>query len=155
MALLPIKRKEGTVGGLNNLSRMHDDMHDLVRSFFGPNWNWPTNWSGGAAWPAIDVADHENEYLVKAEVPGCKAEDIDISISGNVLTISGEKKVEKEVKEKDYYHSERSFGSFRRDLNLATDVDSTKIEAECKNGVLTVKLPKSEKAKPAKIKIKG
>ncbi|MFC1765554.1 Hsp20/alpha crystallin family protein, partial [Planctomycetota bacterium] len=107
------------------------------------------------AWPALDVADHENEYVVKAEVPGCKAEDIDIAVSGNVLTISGEKRDEKEVKEKDYYHSERSFGSFRRDLRLATDVDTTKIEAECKNGVLTVKLPKSEKALPAKIKIKG
>ena len=154
MALLPVKRKEGTTSGLNSLTRMHDDMHDLVRSFFGPSWSWPTTWGSGA-WPAIDVADQENEYLVKAEVPGCKAEDIDITVSGNVLTISGEKKEEKEVKEKDYYHSERSFGSFRRDLNLATDVDTAKIKAECSNGVLTVKLPKSEKAKPTKIEIKG
>ena len=75
----------------------------------------------------------EDKYLVKAEVPGCKADDIDITVSGNVLTISGEKKEEKEVKEKDYYHSERSFGSFRRDLNLATDVDTAKIKAECNN----------------------
>ncbi len=57
------------------------------------------------------------------------------------------------VKEKDYYHSERSFGSFRRDLTLATDVDTSKIEAECKNGVLTLKLPKSEKARPAKMNV--
>ena len=152
MALLANRHKEGTIG---DVRRTHDDMGDLVRSFFGPTWNWPRTWERSIAWPALDVADHENEYVVKAEVPGCKAEDIDISVSGNVLTISGEKKEEKEVKEKDYYHSERSFGSFRRDLSLATDVDTTKIDAECKNGILTVKLPKCEKAKPAKIQIKG
>ena len=130
-------------------------MNDLVRGFLGPSWNWPRTWGRNVAWPAIDITDNENEYVVKAEVPGCKAEDIDITVAGNVLTISGEKKVEKEVKEKDYYHSERSFGSFRRDLRLATDIDTGKIEAECRDGVLAVKLPKSEKAMPAKIKIKG
>ena len=151
MTLLPTRRKEGRFGDLRHAN---DDMDALVRSFFGPGWNWPTTWGRTAAWPAIDVADHDNEYVVKAEVPGCKAEDIDISVAGNVMTISGEKKDEKEVKEKDYYHSERSFGSFRRDITLATDVETSKIDAECKNGILTVKLPKSEKAKPTKIEIK-
>jgi HSP20 family protein len=71
-----------------------------------------------------------------------------------MLTISGEKKQEKEQKEKGYYHIERTYGSFRRDLNLASDVDPDKIKAACKDGVLTVTLPKTEKAKPIKVKVK-
>jgi HSP20 family protein len=138
---------------INDLARVQQEINEMARSFFG-NGGAPGAWQG-AAWPAIDIADQEHEYLVKVEVPGCNIEDIEISVSGNLLTIHGEKKQEQEVKEKGYYHVERSFGSFRRDLNLAGDVDTTKIDAECKNGVLTVKLPKTEKAKPAKIKIKG
>jgi len=126
-------------------------MDDLFGAFFG---DWPM-FSERAVWPAIDVADSENEIVVKAEVPGCKAEDIDISVHGNTLTISGEKKAEEEKKEKGYYHLERSYGSFRRELSLPGDVDPDKVEASCKNGVLTVTLSKSEKEKAVKVKIKG
>jgi HSP20 family protein len=149
MALLPVKRKEG---GRSSLSRLHDEMDDLFRSFFSDG-DWPV-WSG-SRWPAIDIAEKDNEFMVKAEVPGCKADDIDISVHGNVLTISGEKKAEEEKKEKGYYHIERSYGSFRRDLHLATEVNPGKIEATCKDGVLTITLPKSEKAKAVKVKVKG
>jgi len=149
MALLPVKRKEG---GRGSLTRLHDEMDDLFRGFFS-DWDWPV-WSG-SRWPAIDIAEKDNEFVVKAEVPGCKADDIDISVHGSTLTISGEKKAEEEKKEKGYYHVERSYGSFRRDFNLASDIDSEKIEATCKDGVLTIKLPKSEKAKAVKIKVKG
>lgn len=149
MALLPVKRKEG---GRGSLTRIHDEMDDLFRGFFS-DWDWPV-WSG-SRWPAIDIAEKDNEFVVKAEVPGCEADDIDISVHGNMLTISGEKKQEEEKKEKGYYHMERSYGSFRRDLNLATDVDPSKIEATCKDGILTITLPKSEKAKAVKIKVKG
>ena len=148
MALLPVKRKEG---GRGSLTRLHDEMDDLFRGFFS-DWDWPV-WSG-SRWPAIDIAEKDNEFVVKAEVPGCKADDIDISVHGSTLTISGEKKAEEEKKEKGYYHVERSYGSFRRDFNLASDIDSEKIEATCKDGVLTIKLPKSEKAKAVKIKVK-
>jgi HSP20 family protein len=150
MTLLPIRRREMPI---NDLARMQSEMQELARSLFG-NWDMSSAWRS-VAWPAIDIADQEHEYVVKAEVPGCKIDDIDLSVSGNILTIRGEKKQEQEVNEKGYYHVERSFGSFRRDLNLAGDVDVAKIDAECKNGVLTVKLPKTEKAKPAKIKVKG
>ncbi len=150
MTLLPIKRREMPI---NDLDRAQSEMQDMVRSLFG-KWDIPSAWRS-VAWPAIDIADQEREYVVKAEVPGCRIEDIELSVSGNILTISGEKKQEQEVKEKGYYHVERSFGSFRRDLNLAGDVDIAKIDAECKNGVLTVRLPKTEKAKTAKIKVKG
>jgi len=133
------------------MARLHDEMDNLLGRFFG-DWEWPV--FGQARWPTLDVAEGENEYIVKAEVPGCKASDIDISIHGNVLTISGEKKEEQEKKEKGYYHLERSYGSFRRDVNLGGDVNEGKIEAACKDGVLTITLPKSEKAKATKIKIK-
>ena len=150
MTLLPIKRREMPI---NDWARAQSEMQDMMRSLFG-NRDVPSAWHS-VAWPAIDIADQEHEYLVKVEVPGCRIEDIDLSVSSNILTICGEKKQEQEAKEKGYYHVERSFGSFRRDLNLAGDVDIAKIDAECKNGVLTVTLPKTEKAKTAKIKIKG
>jgi HSP20 family protein len=106
-------------------------------------------------WPAVDIAEDENAITVKAEVPGCKAEDIDISVHGNTLTISGEKKTEEEKKEKGYYHLERSYGSFRREFTMPANADPNKVEASCKNGVLTVVLPKSEKEKAVKVKVKG
>jgi HSP20 family protein len=149
MALLPVKRSTGV---RSDLARLHDEMDDLVRSFFEP-WEMPV-WSRGR-WPAVDVAEKEDRFLVKAEVPGCKAEDIDISMSGNILTISGEKKREEETKEKGYYQLERWYGSFRRDLSLAGDVDPAKIDAVCKDGVLTITLPKTEKAKAVKVKVRA
>jgi HSP20 family protein len=145
MALLPVHKRSGS-----DLARLHRDMDDLFGSFFG---DWPVL-SERNVWPAIDIADSENEITVKAEVPGCKAEDIDISVHGSTLTISGEKKAEEEKKEKGYYHLERSYGSFRRELGLPNDVDPSKVEASCKNGVLTITLPKSEKAKAVKVKVK-
>ncbi|MBN1795287.1 MAG: Hsp20/alpha crystallin family protein [Sedimentisphaerales bacterium] len=146
MAMLSPRRKG------NDLARLHRDMDDLFGTFFG---DWPTLSTERAVWPAMGVADNENEIIVKAEVPGCNAEDIDISVHGNTLAISGEKKHEEEKKEKGYCHIERSYGSFRREVNLPTDVESEKVEAACKNGVLTITLPKAEKAKTTKIKVKG
>ncbi|MCJ7615400.1 MAG: Hsp20/alpha crystallin family protein [Desulfobacterales bacterium] len=147
MALVPARKR-----GRNELARLHDEMDGLLGQFLG-DWDWPV--LGHTHWPAIDVAEKDNEFVVKVEVPGCKADDIDISVHGNMLTISGEKKAEEEKKEKGYYHMERSYGSFRRDLNLASEVDPAKIEAACKDGVLTITVPKSEKAKPVKVKVKG
>ena len=127
-------------------------MNNLVKSLQEP-WERPL-W-GGSQLPAIDIAEKDNEFVVKMEVPGCRAEDVDISVHGNILTISGEKKQEEERKEKGYYYSERSYGSFRRDLTLASEVPPGKIEATCKDGVLTITVPKTEKAKPVKVKVKG
>ncbi len=147
MALVPVKKK---VRG--DLARLHDEMDELLGSFFG-SWDMPLFQRG--RFPAIDIAEDENEVVVKAEVPGCKPDDIDISIHGSTLTINGEKKQSEEKKERGYYHIERSYGSFRRDMNLPADVDTSKVEAACKDGILTVTLPKAEKAKALKVKIKG
>jgi HSP20 family protein len=149
MALLPIKRRERERGSLASL---HDEMDDLFKDFFS-DWDGGPFWSR-TRWPALDIAEDENEFTIKAEVPGCKAEDIDISVHGNILTISGEKKQEKEEKGKGYRHTERSYGSFRRDVNLASEVDSNKVEATYKDGILSIKLPKTEKTKAVKIKVK-
>lgn len=147
MKIVPFHR-----GHRHSLANLHNEMDDLFDSFFR---GLDRPFTGYKAWPAIDVAEEEDAFIVKAEVPGCKASDIDISIHGSNLTISGEKKQEEEKKEKGYYHIERSYGSFRRDLNLGSDIATDKVEAECKDGVLTINLPKAEKAKAARIKVKA
>jgi HSP20 family protein len=145
MALLEKRRGRG------ELSRLHDEVDDLFKNFLEP---WEMPGFRTRRWPVLDIAENENEFMIKAEVPGCKAEDIDISVHGNMLTISGEKSQEREEKEKGYYHVERTYGSFRRDLNLTSGVDPEKIEATCKDGILSLRLPKSEKAKAIKVKVK-
>ena len=135
-----------------DLARLHGEMDDLFGGFFR---GLDRPFTGYKAWPAIDVAEEEDAIIVRAEVPGCKADDINISVHGNKLTISGEKKLSEEKKEKGYYHVESSYGSFKRELTLPTDVDQSKIDATCKNGVLSVTLPKAEKARAIKVKIKA
>ena len=147
MTLVPINRRRN-----NGLARLHHEMDDLFDGFFR---GLDRPFLGYKAWPAIDVAEQEDAIIVRAEVPGCKAEDVDISVYGNTLTISGEKKLTEEKKEKDYYHVESTYGSFRREVTLSTEVDQGKIDATCKDGVLNITLPKSEKAKAVKVKVKG
>ena len=135
-----------------DLARLHGEMDDLFGGFFrgfdGP-------FAGYKAWPAIDVAEEEDAIIVRAEVPGCKAGDFDISVHGKVLTISGEKKLSDEKKEKGFYHVESTYGSFRREITLPTDVNQSKVDAAYKDGVLSITLPKAEKAKTIKVKIKA
>jgi HSP20 family protein len=147
MTLVPIHKSRN-----NGLATLHHEMDDLFDSFFR---GLDRPFAGYKTWPAIDVAEEDNAIVVRAEVPGCKAEDIDISVFGNRLTISGEKKLTEEKKEKGYYHVESSYGSFRRELTLPTDVDQEKIDAVCKDGVLSITLPKAEKSKAVKVKVKG
>ena len=103
--------------------------------------------------PAIEVFEKEDRFLVKAELPGMKEEDIDVSAVGDTLTIKGERKVESEVKEEDYYCCERSYGSFFRSIALPSHVDAEKIEASYEDGVLEVSLPKIPEVKPKKISV--
>jgi len=103
--------------------------------------------------PAIDVFEKEDKFVVKAELPGMKEEDIDVSVVGDTLTIKGERKTESEVKEEDYYCCERSYGSFYRAIALPSNVDTKKIEASYEDGVLEVTLPKTAEVKPKKISV--
>lgn len=145
MTLLPLRQER------SELARIHRDMDDLFGTFFG---GMPA-WAERQVWPAINISETDSDVTVKAEVPGCRAEDIDISVQGNTLSISGQKKQEKEEKEKGYYYAERSYGSFRRDLTLPSEVEHNKIDAAYKDGILTIKMPKSEKAKAVKVKVKS
>jgi len=129
-------------------------MDDLFDSFFR-GLDKPFSLFGERAWPAIDVAEKDEAILVRAEVPGCTPEDIDISVYGNTLTLSGEKKESREANGDGFYHMESSYGSFRREIPLPAEVDADKIEAVVKDGILSVTLPKAEKSKAVKVKVKG
>ncbi|MCP9439818.1 MAG: Hsp20/alpha crystallin family protein [Nitrospira sp.] len=104
--------------------------------------------------PLVDIEENDKEYVIKAELPEMKKEEIKVSVEDDVLCISGERKREKEEKGKKYHRVERSYGCFERSFTLPDDADGTKVNAEYKDGVLRVHLPKSEKAKPKAIEVK-
>jgi HSP20 family protein len=103
--------------------------------------------------PLADITEDEKEYLIKAELPELKKEDVKVTVENGVLTISGERKFEKEEKKKKYHRVERGYGTFMRSFTLPDDADGNKVKAEFKNGLLTVRLPKSEHAKPKQIEV--
>ncbi len=104
--------------------------------------------------PLVDVIEDEKEYLVKAELPDIKKEDVKITVQDDVLTISGERTQEKEEKGKRFHRIERAYGSFSRSFTLPEDADPAKVAADFKNGMLTVHITKSERAKPKSIEVK-
>ncbi len=103
----------------------------------------------------VDVSQTENEVVVKASLPGAKPEDVDISILGDILTIKGESKSEQETKEQDYTRREVRYGAFERQLSLPAPVKAEQAEANFENGILTLRIPKAEEAKPKRIEIKA
>ncbi len=134
-------------GGLVSL---HDAVDDVFNRFFEDWGDSPmTRWV-----PALDLCEREDAVVVRAEMPGMGAEDIDLSVHGDTLTISGEKNERKEDEKDNVYHTERRYGRFQRSVTLPMTVDAGRIEATFKNGVLVVTLPKSEQAKPRKIEVK-
>lgn len=104
--------------------------------------------------PSIDVYEEKDSVVVKAELPGMKKEDIEVNLAGESLTIKGEKKEDKEVKEDNYYRRERSYGSFLRTVALPCEVKSAEIKASFKDGVLEIRMPKTEEAKKNSIAVK-
>lgn len=103
--------------------------------------------------PVIDIIDKEDHYLVKAHVPGFKKEELDISIEGDILTLKGETKSEKEEKKENYYYKESSEGSFLRSVKLDTEIKKDGVKASLKDGILDVELPKIEAKKAQKVEI--
>jgi HSP20 family protein len=104
--------------------------------------------------PPVDIIENDQEFVVKAELPGVAKEDVKITVTNDVLTIRGEKQQEKESKGKGVHRLERVAGTFQRSFTLPTSVKSDKIEAKFENGVLTLSLPKVEEAKPKEIEVK-
>jgi HSP20 family protein len=105
--------------------------------------------------PAVDVREENDAVVVEAELPGMKAEDVNVSLEGNLLTISGERKFEHEKEEEGYRRIERSYGSFSRSFTLPDTVELERCEADMKGGVLKIRFPKSEKAQPRRIDVKS
>jgi HSP20 family protein len=163
---LPVKTEKSAATALSpwrpfehlrrEVDRLFDDFNggfwrpSFPRSFFDVaplgrgEQTWPTI-------PAVDVSQTDKGYEIKAELPGMDEKNIEVKLADGVLTIKGEKQEEKEEKQKDYYLQERSFGSFQRSFQVPDNVDTNKIEASFKNGVLTLNLPKTGEAqKPAK-----
>ena len=164
---LPVKTESTKPAGalrrpFENLRREIDRLFDdfdvgVWRSPFGrslfdvqPFFQREATW---AMAPAVDVAETEKAYEITAELPGMDEKNIEVKFADGVLTIKGEKQEEKEEKKKDYYLSERSYGSFQRSFQVPARVDADKIEASFKKGVLTVTLPKSAEAQQSEKKI--
>jgi len=147
-ALAPSQRGSAPAE-LNRLRREIDRLFEEPFSFLAPSTSFFEGWT-----PAVDIYEDKDKYVAKAELPGMRKEDIDVSLEGNTLTISGERKEEEEKKEGDTYRSERYFGRFQRTVTLPAAVDPNKIQATYKDGVLTVIIPKAEEAKPKQIEVK-
>jgi len=130
------------------------DFDRLFESFFNPRYEEETALS--AFNPAVDIVEEDQAYQVHVELPGLNKEDIKLNIKDNYLSISGEKKRESKVEEKNYQRTERIFGSFQRNFRLSDSVEADKIEAEFKDGVLNVVIPKKKEvlAKQIEVKIK-
>lgn len=140
-----------------NPFRELEDMQNRLSSFFGRT---PVRGLGEESmtvseWtPLVDITEDEKEYLIKAELPEVKKEDVKVTVENGVLTITGERKFEKEEKDKKYHRIERAYGSFMRSFTLPDAAPGDKVSAEFKDGVLKVHLPKSAEAKPKAIDVK-
>ncbi|HEX4997955.1 MAG TPA: Hsp20/alpha crystallin family protein [Terriglobia bacterium] len=117
------------------------------RQFQRPWFNPPLPHEFGIDAPPLDLYEEKNELVIKAEIPGIAKEDLDISVTENMLTIKGEKRKEETIKEVDYFRSERDFGMFSRSIELPVHVKVDGVKATFRNGVLEIRLPKTEAAK--------
>jgi HSP20 family protein len=134
------------------LARPRRDLFNWVLEDF----TLPGVWAGEREWlPAFDVSETEEEIIVRAELPGMDVKDIDITLTDGLLTIKGERRMEKEENGESYHRIERQFGSFSRSLNLGVLVKADTIDASYKDGVLTVTLPKAEETKPKRIEVQS
>jgi HSP20 family protein len=156
MNLIPWRNKNNSGGTqeLSPLGEFRNDLDHLVESFFRDPWAAAETTFGRAWGPAVDIAETETEVTVKAEVPGMDPKDLEITVAGNVLTLSGEKREESEKKAKGVYQTERRFGSFRRMVQLPTVVDPQNVAAHYDKGVVTIGLKKRPEAVPKRIPVK-
>lgn len=162
MALIPWKNKRhsqngGDVAPYAPLIELRSEMDRLFDSFLRDPWGSLTESLGGErGWlPAVDVSESDQEVTIRAEIPGIDPKDLDISVSGNRLTLAGEKKDQTEKQGKNFYHAESRYGAFRRSIELPAGVDTNQIRAEHSHGVVTIRLKKTPAATPKKIEVKS
>jgi len=140
MALVP------TVNSLQReMNRMFDSMLSRTGEYEGDSLS---DWA-----PRVDIVERENEYVILADLPGLKREDITVNVESNTLSISGERTREEEKRGEHWYRAERSCGTFKRTFSLPNTIDAAKVKAEYRNGELSITLPKAEQAKPRQIEV--
>jgi HSP20 family protein len=139
-------------GGWPELSRIRSEINRIFEDPFSMAWPSTSFYEGWA--PPVDIYEDKDKYIVKAEVPGMRKEDLNVTLDGNTLSISGERKAEEEKREGESYRAERFFGRFQRSVTLPMAVAEDKIQATYKDGVLSIQVPKSEEAKPKQIQVK-
>jgi HSP20 family protein len=123
-------------------------------SFRGASRATDDDWALGGSWaPAVDIYEKDGSIVLKAELPGIDAKGVDVRVENNVLTLRGERKFEEEAKKESFHRVERAYGTFSRSFTLPTVVDTNKIKAEFKDGVLKLTLPTREEAKPKQIQV--
>ncbi|HVM71078.1 MAG TPA: Hsp20/alpha crystallin family protein [Anaerolineales bacterium] len=130
-------------------------LREAMDRLFDDAFTRPVSMRGGSVVPAVDLYQTEDEVVVKASLPGLKSEDVHISVTADVLTLSGEFKQDSEKKETTYHIREHRYGSFERSVMLPTEVQTDKAKADFENGILTISLPKAEAVKPKTINIKA
>ena len=143
--LVPYRRGRGLIDGPRLFDLMDRMWEGLLPAAASERGEWV---------PSFDVSETENEVIVRADMPGIDVKDLDISVTGNVLTISGEKKSERDEKKEGYHLIERTFGSFTRSMTLPGEVKADEVTATYKDGVLKLVIPKTEAAKRKKIEVK-
>jgi HSP20 family protein len=137
----------------NGMRTLRQEVDELFDSFFTPTIRRPES---AAIWtPAVDVREDDDNFLVSAELPGMTKDDIHVEVQNNTLSIKGERKFEKKQETENYHFIERSYGSFYRSFTLPQNVNPDKIDAEYKDGILHIKLPKREEVKPKAIAVKA
>jgi len=137
----------------NEMVSLRDAVNRLFEDSFIRPAAWPLPFEGSAWSMPVDVIETKDNVIVKAAVPGVKPDEIDVSITGDTLTIKGETKAEEKFEEGSYLRKERRFGAFQRTLTLPANIVSDKAKAEFENGVLTLTLPKTEEMKPKAIRV--
>jgi HSP20 family protein len=148
MAIVRFEPFRDQVTFQDRLSRIFDDAFRASRGASEEEWALGGSWA-----PSVDIYEHDGNLVLKAELPGIDPKDVDARVENNVLTLSGERKLDNEVKKESYHRVERSYGAFSRSFTLPNVVDTDKIKAEFKDGVLRLVLPKKEEAKPRQISI--
>ena len=137
------------------LLTMRDQMDRLVDDFFSPNWSVRGAWDGAVASFPMDVYQTDKEYVVKATLPGVNAEDLDVSIVGETLTIKAATKQDENVKDEAWLLRESRYTAFSRTVTLPSEVQADKVDANYESGMLTLRIPKAEAVLPKTIKVKA
>jgi HSP20 family protein len=140
---------------MREMVTMREQMNRLVNEFFGRGSGEEGGWTAGAWMPPVEIYDMDDALMVRVELPGVAKEDVHVELHENTLTLRGERKADPQVKEEQYHRQERMYGPFQRTFRLPTPVDTEKVQATYRDGLLELKLPKSEAVKPKRIAISG